>query len=137
MGLPSYPPPVEYGAAAPFWTAIGEGRIEMPRCSSCHAWQWYPDDLGADCDGATLVWEEVARTGTVYAATRVVRAFLPNGRNDVPFVVGFVELDGVDGVRLVANLIDDGTVPIGSRVRASFVDAGDRLHLVFVAEASL
>ena len=79
-------------------------------------------------------WEEVATTGTVYTATRVERAFLPGGQADVPFTVAFVELDGVEGVRLVTNLADG--VGIGDRVRADFVDHdghdGHR-HLVFVA----
>jgi uncharacterized OB-fold protein len=75
----------------------------------------------------------VATTGTVHTATRVERAFLPGGQADVPYTVGFVELDGVDGVRLVANLTDDPPVAIGSRVRASFVPLGARRHLVFVA----
>jgi uncharacterized protein len=134
MGLPTFQPPTHDVISAPFWTAIAEGRIELPRCSDCGKWQWYPDDLGADCEGATLVWEPVAETGVVYAATRVVRAFLPGGRDDVPFVVGFVELDGVEGVRLVSNLIDNGTVSIGSRVRASFIETSAGHHLVFIAE---
>ena len=78
------------------------------------------------------LWEQVATTGTVHTATRVERAFLPGGHADVPYVVAFVELDGVDGVRLVANLADDTAVAIGDRVQASFVDFGDRRHLVFV-----
>ena len=79
------------------------------------------------------MWEQVATTGTVHTATRVERAFLPGGQADVPYVVAFVELDGVDGVRLVTNLADDSEVAIGDRVRAEFVDFGQRRHLVFVA----
>jgi hypothetical protein len=52
----------------------------------------------------------------------------------VPYVVAFVELDGVDGVRLVANVPDDVDVAIGDRVHASFVDFGDRKQLVFVPD---
>jgi uncharacterized OB-fold protein len=78
----------------------------------------------------------VAGTGTVHTATRVERAFLPGGQADVPYLVVFVELDGVDGVRLVANAPDDASVGIGDRVRASFVDLGARRHLVFVADAA-
>jgi uncharacterized OB-fold protein len=134
MNLPHFEPPSDDDVAAPFWAAINDGHIELPRCTGCGRWQWYPDDAGADCPGESLRWETVASSGTVHTATRVERAFLPGGRDDVPFVVGFVELDGVDGVRLVANVVDDGTVAIGSRVEASFVPLGDRRHLVFVAQ---
>jgi uncharacterized OB-fold protein len=67
----------------------------------------------------------------------VRRGFLPGGKDDPPFVVGFVELDGVEGVRLVANLADDGSVGIGSRVRATFEPLDDRLHPVFVLDDGL
>ena len=135
MGLPHFEPPLDDEIAAPFWAAIDEGRIVLPRCSSCGRWQWYPDEAGPDCPGASLRWEEVATTGTVHTATRVERAFLPGGHADVPYVVAFVELDGVDGVRLVANLAEDTTATIGDRVQADFVDLGDRRHLVFVPAA--
>jgi uncharacterized OB-fold protein len=133
MGLPHFDPPDDE-IAAPFWAAIQDEHIVLPRCRECGRWSWYPDDAGARCHDAPLRWEAVATTGTVHTATRVERAFLPRGQADVPFTVGFVELDGVDGVRLVANLADDERIAIGSRVKASFVPFGHRRHLVFVAE---
>jgi len=132
MGLPHRDPPAGDDLSAPFWAAIEEGRIVLPCCSVCGRWQWYPDEAGCECPGAELRWEEVAPTGTVYTATRVERAFLPGGQADVPFTVAFVELDGVDGVRLVTNLAEDVEVGIGDRVRADFVDHDGHRHLVFV-----
>src|SRR3982750_1727248 len=121
MNLPSYAPPDDDEIAAPFWDAIERDAIRLPRCSVCGAWQWYPTSVGADCAGGELVWETVAQNGTLHTFTRVERAFLPGGQGDVPFVVGFVELDGVDGVRLVSNVLDDG-VEADMRVQATFVD---------------
>jgi hypothetical protein len=135
MGLPHHDPPRDDEISAPFWAAIEEGRLVLPRCSACGRWQWYPDEAGPDCAGASLVWEQVATTGTVHAATRVERAFLPGGHPDVPYVVAFVELDGVEGVRLVTNLADGTAADIGDRVRAEFIDFGERRHLVFVPAA--
>jgi uncharacterized OB-fold protein len=131
MGLPHFDPPRDDDVAAPFWAAIDERLLVLPRCSACGRWQWYPDEAGTDCPGASLVWERVATTGTVYTATRVERAFLPGGQADVPYVVAFVELDGVEGVRLVGNLADGTDAAIGDRVRAEFIEFGDRRHLVF------
>ena len=73
-------------------------------------------------------------TGEVHTLTTVRRGFLPGRQGRSPFVVGFVELDGVEGVRLVANLADDGSIGIGSRVRATFEPLDDRLHPVFVLD---
>jgi uncharacterized OB-fold protein len=134
MGLPHHDPPADDEVAAPFWAGIADDCLVLPRCSACGRWQWYPDEAGADCSGASLIWESVPTTGTVHTATRVERAFLPGGQADVPYVVAFVELDGIDGVRLVANLAPDADVGIGGRVQAEFIDVGDRRHVVFVAE---
>jgi hypothetical protein len=128
--LPNYAPPDD-DVAAPFWEAIAHGEIRMPRCSSCGRWQWYPTEAGADCPNGELVWETVPKRGTLYTFTRVERAFLPSGQGDVPFVVGFIELDGVGGVRLVANVVDDEQLEIGMRVEAEFVEVDGRHHLLF------
>jgi len=135
MGLPHFDPPDD-DIAAPFWAGIEDERVVLPRCDDCGRWVWYPDDAGAGRHDAPLRWETVATTGTVHTATRVERAFLPGGQADVPYTVGFVELDGVEGVRLVANLTDNPPVAIGSRVQASFVPLGSRRHLVFVPSVS-
>ena len=132
--LPHFDPPAEIELARPFWEAIDREELYLPRCSGCGRWQWYPDAAGPDCAGAELVWEAVAQTGEVHTMTTVRRGFLPGGRDDPPFVVGFVELDGVEGVRFVANLAEDDRIRIGSRVRATFEPLGERLHPVFVLD---
>ncbi len=136
MGLPHWEPPSDDDIAAPFWTAIDDEHLVLPRCSVCGRWQWYPDDAGADCAGGELRWEPVPTTGTVHTMTTVERAFLPGGQGDVPFTVAFVELDDVEGVRLVANLAEDAEMGIGDRVQATFPQEGDRRRLLFVAEAA-
>lgn len=135
--LPHFEPPANLDLAKPFWEAIARRELALPRCSVCGRWQWYPDAAGPDCAGAELVWEPVATTGEIHTLTTVRRGFLPDGRDDPPFIVAFVELDGVEGVRLVANLADDQRLGIGARVRATFEPLGDRLHLVFASDDTL
>ena len=129
MNLPHWTPP-RTGFTAPFWDAIDQDRLELPQCSVCGAWQWYPDDAGTCCSGGVLKWVGVSGQGTVHTFTRVRRPFLPDGAADIPFTVAFVELDDAPEVRFVANVADDD-VTIGSRVGIEFVDLGDRRHPVF------
>lgn len=131
-GLPEFAPP-ENEVAAPFWTAIESHEIHLPRCTVCGRWQWYPTTTGADCPGGELDWQPVATTGTIHTMTRVERAFLPGGKDDVPFWVAFIELDGVEGVRLVGNLDPTDDPRIGDRVSAEFRSEGNRTRLVFGA----
>src|SRR5438874_7524274 len=98
MGLPHYEPPIDDEITSPFWAAVQEGELKLPKCTVCGRWQWYPDATGTDCPGGELRWEPVPTTGTVHTYTCVRRAFLPGGQNDVPYTVAFVELDGVEGV---------------------------------------
>ena len=127
--LPWCEPPADLDMARPFWDAIEQGRICLPRCSVCGGWQWYPEAMGTDCEGGTLEWHDVALTGTVYAFTRVHRSFLPGASAEVPYLVGLIDLDRIEGPRLVAPLVDE--VTIGDRVAARFVPHGDRTLLAF------
>ena len=124
--LPAFDPPNEE-FAIPFWDAVADRRLVLPRCSVCRRWQWYPTAAGTDCSGGELMWEEVAPTGTVYSFTTVHRSFLPGGRDRVPYTVGLVVLDGVDGPRLVANLDSETDWCVGDRVEVAFVPVGERL----------
>lgn len=130
--LPAFDPPEADPLAAPFWDAVQRDAVALPRCSVCGRWQWYPEPSGTDCAGGELVWEDVATTGTVYTFTRVHRSFLPRSRDQDPYLVGSVELDGVDGPKLVANFADDPRLDVGARVQARFEDVDGRRHPVFV-----
>ena len=133
MNIPAFDPPVEMGIAAPFWDAISNCQLQLPKCSVCQKWQWYPDDSGTCCAGGTLVWTTVACTGVVHTFTRVRRAFLSGGADQVPFVGAFIELDGVPGVRLVSN-VDYEDIAINDRVHVTFRTINGRQHPVFARD---
>jgi len=117
--------------ATPFWDAIEAGEIRLPKCSNCGSWQWYPDEAGANCPGAQLQWEPVAQTGVLHSFSVVHRNFLPGAETTVPFAVGLVELDGVEGPRLVSTLDHPEGWAVGDRVRARFEEVEGRSRLVF------
>jgi uncharacterized protein len=127
-----YEPPTNE-LLAPYWEAFERRRIVLPRCSGCKSFQWYPDAAGPDCPNATYEWVDVALTGTVYSVTRVHRAFLPAAADALPFGVGMIELDGAEGVRMVANLDDDAGIAIGDRVEAKFEKSDGRWRPIFHA----
>jgi uncharacterized OB-fold protein len=131
MPLPVFHNPPENHLGTSFWEGVDAGELRLGRCSSCQRWQWYPDDVGPCCPGATYEWTAVAGTGTVHTFTTVRRSFLP-GASTAPYTVGLVELDGVDGVRLVSNLDADVEWSIGDRVTVRFDEVDGRAHPVFV-----
>lgn len=118
--VPSFWPAVENPDTAPFWEATAEGRLALPACSVCGAWQWYPVSGLACHPEAHHEWRHVAGEGRVFTFTRVERAFLPEG-GDPPYTLALVDLDGVEGCRLVTVLVGPGSdcPAIGDRVRLS------------------
>jgi uncharacterized OB-fold protein len=125
-----YDPPIDE-LTAPYWEAFERQRIALPRCSACGRFQWYPDAAGPDCADAEYEWVEVATTGTVHTMTRVDRAFLPDAGRSLPFTVALIDLDGVEGARLVAEVDDLAGVSIGGRVEARFVESNGRWRPTF------
>ena len=120
MSLPDHPPRFDTDIVRPFWEALEHGEFQLPACSVCGAWQWYPYDFVRCHAEARLEWRPAPRSGTVFTWTRVLRSFLPDAKpDDAPYVAALVELDGAPGVRLATVLVDlDGREPrIGMRVR--------------------
>jgi uncharacterized OB-fold protein len=118
--VPRFAPPVDNPLIAPFWDATAEGRLALPACSVCGAWQWYPL-AGLPCHpDATRDWKPVPTEGAIFTYTRVERAFLPHG-GEPPYTLALVELDGIEGPRLVTVLVGPGSdePAIGDRVRLS------------------
>jgi uncharacterized OB-fold protein len=120
MGIPDFPPRYDDDTVRPFWDAVAQGELHLPACSVCGKWQWYPHGSVACHPEAHLDWRRVAATGTVFTHTTVHRSLLPDGnQTDVPFLTALIEIDGVEGPRLVTALVNmDGRKPaIGMRVR--------------------
>ena len=117
MSLPDFPPRFDTDIVRPFWEALQRGRLQLPACSECGAWQWYPYEFIRCHPQGTLAWHDVSSTGTVFAFTTVARNFLPNS-TAAPYVSALVELDGVPGPR-IATVLDLGEIKpqIGMHVR--------------------
>jgi uncharacterized protein len=110
------------GLSGEFWKGAREGKICIQRCKECHRFQWGPEWICHYCHSASLGYEEVGQTGTIYSWERVWHASQPWLRSACPYVVVIVELDDPRGIRLAGNLLGDplDDVVIGSTVTAEF-----------------
>jgi uncharacterized OB-fold protein len=115
------PVPIDDADQRPYWLAAARGELSLQRCATCGRYVHPPGPGCPRCGGAELVWEELGSeiTGRVYSFVVVHRAFLRSFLDEVPYVVALVELDGLDKVRITANVagVDPGEVEIGLRVR--------------------
>jgi uncharacterized OB-fold protein len=118
------PVPLPSGIDAPFFEALLEQRLVVPRCSACGSWQWPSEVLCHRCRSFAMTWEEVPPLGTIFSWTRVWHPAREGLEAAVPYVVLVVALDAAPGIRLVGNLLGERTQPvaIGEAVTGAFED---------------
>ena len=102
---------------APFFAALQDGRLDLPRCDDCDAIVWYPRHHCPACGGSSLTWFTASGRGAVYSFT-VVRRGQGEWEAAAPYVLAYVELD--EGPRVLTNILteDPSQVRIGARVEA-------------------
>lgn len=123
------PLPMPTPLAAPFWGALREEELKLQRCADCGRYNHPPKIICPKCHGKQFRWEAVAPRGTVYSYTIVHRAPVPAFRDEVPYAVALVDIDGT-GVRLLASLevpLDD--IRIGMPVAVAFDKVTDDFTL--------
>lgn len=119
---PAKPIPVPSSVSAPFWQALRRREFVLQRCRDCGAYNHPPKITCPRCHSQKLEWVQVSPTGTVYSYTIVHRPPLPAFKNDVPYAVGLVDIDGTD-VRLLSSLVmPPEEVKVGLRVQVMFDD---------------
>ena len=131
-----HPAPNLAGVSAAHWEAALEGRLALPYCASCARFHWPPRAACPRCGGEPT-WRDTAGRGHVASFSVVRRAVNPELKDDVPYVIAFVDLD--EGVRIFSNIVDaePETVRTGMRVRCRFEAALDPMVQVpvFVPES--
>lgn len=118
------PVPTPSDLAAPYWEAARAGRLEIQRCASCRRWVHFPDVRCPSCGSTELGFEPVSGRGEVATFTLVHRPFVPGFAADVPYAVGWIDLEEQAGLRVFADLVDvePDDVRIGLPVEVTFTE---------------
>jgi len=95
-------PPAVTEETEPFWTAAGEGRLLVERCSACGADSFPPRGICRTCRSRDMAWVEVTGRGRVYSYTVNHQRWLPD--LEVPYAIVLVEFPDHPGVRVVGRL---------------------------------
>ena len=114
-------PDVDDPLVAPFFAGATRNELLIPRCASCGAFVWYPQDA-CPGDGGALSWEPVSGRATLFSWAVVRRAFLPAFEDKVPFVTALVALEDDPHVRLATYIVDadPDTLVAGTPVTVDF-----------------
>jgi hypothetical protein len=132
----SRPKPVIDQDSQPYWDGAREHKLLVQLCAGCGQHVFYPRALCPHCHGDELTWTQASGQGTVYSLTVVRRPAGPAFADDVPYVIGLIDLE--EGVRLLSRLhvSDPADAHIGMRVRVAFDDHDDITLPVFVPAAT-
>jgi len=126
-----------------YFEAARQHRLVVKKCAACRLLRFPPGSGCPWCTSLDWTWQQVSGKGAIYSYEIIAHAIQPGFRDFTPYSVIIVELDeqrGVpapqDGLRLIANLVDDQLQPeaevnvaIGKRVDVVFQDLSPELSL--------
>jgi uncharacterized OB-fold protein len=126
-------PPLD-ADSRPWWEALAEGRLILPRCLSCGRC-WFPPAPGCpNCGAERFEWIEATGRGSIYSWVVIGRALHPAFDADVPYTIVAVDLD--EDARIFGRLGPGVEPAAGARVRAEIYTVEGRPLLGFVAETA-
>jgi uncharacterized OB-fold protein len=114
-----------------FWTSGADGKLRFVRCSDCHNYIHPPVPVCDKC--LSMEQEVVAVSGraTLAAVTVNHQMWIPT--IEPPYVVGIVEIEEQESVRLTTNIVkcDEANLRIGMSLEVEFEECEDVFLPVF------
>ncbi len=111
------------GADTPYWEALAQGALRLPRCRGCQQWHWPAVSRCSACGSEEIDWFSVDLKGRIFSWIRTWQTFQGTEGLDTPFVTLLVELPHAGNRRLMGVLEGAETgLAIGAEVvgRAAF-----------------
>ena len=99
--LPLPQPSIE---TEPFWSAVQERKLMMPKCDACGTIAFPPTVACGACEKTQFTWRQMSGDGTVYSFVVYHRVYHPAFADKVPYAVAVVDLD--EGPRIISNIVN-------------------------------
>ncbi|MPZ61435.1 MAG: nucleic acid-binding protein [Propionibacteriales bacterium] len=112
-----------------FWDACARHELVIQRCTSCGRCWFPPSNHCQYCWSEDFAWTPVSGRGELYTFTVFRRAYASELVEQIPYVVGVVELE--EGPRLITNITECETahVRVGMPVEVVFNDIAEGFTL--------
>lgn len=109
----------------PFWDACRSHELRAQRCTACGRFRWPPRTFCPACYSSEHEWALLSGRGAVYSFSVVHHVTAAAFKEDAPYVVALVTLEGTDDhVQLITNVVDCpwDQVKVGMPVEVVFED---------------
>ncbi len=112
-----------------FWEACQRHELYVQKCRACGTFRYYPRAVCPACLSSDTQWVLSSGRGTVYTYTVTYQNLAPGFRDELPYVLAYVELE--EGVRMLTNIVGCAAedVSIGMPVEVSFEDINGGIAL--------
>jgi len=112
-----------------FFEACARHELYLQKCSSCGTVRFYPRALCPSCASSKTDYVRASGRGRVYTFTETHQNQAPGFRDELPYVMAYVELD--EGPRILTNIINTppGEVKIDLPVEVVFEDIDENLAI--------
>jgi uncharacterized OB-fold protein len=112
-----------------FFEACARHELVLQRCGACGTLRYYPRALCPACLSAKTEYQRTSGRGTVYTFTVTHQNQAPGFRDELPYVMAYVQLD--EGPRILTNIVhtDPQAVRIGLPVEVVFEEFDEGLAL--------
>jgi uncharacterized protein len=112
-----------------FWEACGRRELYLQKCGKCSTIRFYPRALCPSCLSSEKDYLRASGHGTVYTFTVTYQNQAVGFRDELPYVMAYVELD--EGPRVLTNIVNTPAhaVTIGMPVEVVFEDIDEGLAI--------
>jgi len=123
------PQPMADNDTIAWWEAAAQHRLVAQRCEACARLRIPPAPLCPECRSDAFDWKELPGRAELYTYTVAHRPMAAG--QELPFIIGVVELEGADGLRLVSNLveIEPEALEIGMPLEVAWEDMSAELAI--------
>jgi uncharacterized protein len=113
----------------PFWDACARHELIVQRCDDCGRFWFPPSNRCQHCWSPRFAWTPVSGRALVHSFTVFHRAYAAELADQLPYVVGVVELE--EGPRVITNIVgcDPADVRVDMPVEVVFDDITDEVTL--------
>jgi uncharacterized OB-fold protein len=121
-----------------FWDGTKLGKLILQSCNQCGHIIHYPQPVCPVCLSTDLGTTEVSGRGTVYSFTEATQGFHPFFAEQVPYILGIIELPEQPKLRMLSQIVDCDVsdVRIGMDVEVTYVRVSDDITLPLFRPAS-